>query len=88
MRLSTVKGDVGYPAWADIRAAGHNVIVLLDGVAINHCEMADEEQGTVTVCAVDCDGRLTIAGDEFVRETHSGAVRIVISPLADASARH
>lgn len=88
MRLSTEEGDPGHCAWCELRATEHHVVVLLDGAAVDRCVTADEELGVVTVCVVDRDGRPTIAEDEFVYDTLSGAVRIVISPIVDARARH
>lgn len=85
MRLSAIKGDPGYDAKAPHRAA-----VTLDGVLLDLCHTADEEQGFVVCFRRSPSGQLLLhpyKPDELLEDTLRGRVRIWLNgPPAGAYA--
>lgn len=70
MRLSVYRTDRGYSAEA------YRYEVLLDGVPLHDCVVADEEQGAATVYMRDADGNLMHDGSRVREKTMFGDVRI------------
>jgi hypothetical protein len=81
MRLSTDKGDAGFPAFAALVADGKRVTVMLDGVEMSDVETCDDAAGEIVRFAKDENGdlRLNETRDEILRETLRGVVTIVIA---------
>lgn len=60
MRVSSIKGDPGYPQWSVAKAHGKTVKVYLDGVEQTHCSVADTDQGFVKRCVLNEEGRVQV----------------------------
>jgi hypothetical protein len=56
MRISLVKGDPGYEHYANVRGAGRDARIYLDGNEQKFCLMADEERGEIIRIAKDQRG--------------------------------
>ncbi|WP_425087782.1 hypothetical protein [Stappia sp.] len=82
MRVSSDKNDPGYAAYAQLRARGKTVTVFLDGVEVDKCDMADDEEGMVSYAVLTDDGKLQLDPcnpDQILTERAHGVVEIVVS---------
>ncbi|NOU05353.1 MAG: hypothetical protein HOO99_04140 [Hyphomicrobiaceae bacterium] len=85
MRVSIVDGDPGQIPYAELRNAGNDVRVLLDGVEQNDCTTADDKYGVIYRYARDSAGVLIDDGKELVVERVTGRVEIVIFKRSDSA---
>jgi hypothetical protein len=72
--MSTDETDAGFQNWSKNTCAK----VTLDGVAVENCDLADEELGLVRVLKKNEAGQLFLDGDELATEFRHGVVRILL----------
>ena len=76
MRVSTDMEDIGFRAETDIENRGAILAIYLDGVKQEYVVTADSDEGIIIRLKRYPDGAFVVSGDEIVRETLNGDVRI------------
>lgn len=82
MRLSSDKDDPGYADWCHLNGDGKIAKVYLDGDLQKDAVMVDDDTGEVRRCVRTAEGNLAKGHDEFLMETVTGKVEIVIEDIA------
>lgn len=82
MRLSALRTDPGYPNYSRALARGAKIAVLLDGVTVRDCIIADTGLGYVMAYRLDAGGKAfpdPARPDRPAVETRHGVVTIEIT---------
>lgn len=81
MRVSVLRSDHGYPNYERAVARGAKIRILLDGVEVRECIIADTDQGYVMAYQLDARGQVfpDPARDRLAVETRFGVVAIEIT---------
>lgn len=77
MRVCTNENDPGFENFIKLGGPKGIKAVTLDGVEVDDCDLADDEEGFVRVAVKDATGFLKIVNDEIVTEIRRGSVVIV-----------